>query len=55
MKKFIRSSNDLLLSILMGAVAAFLLTNQKIIIGVENRDFETAIKAIYDIFVVAQI
>ena len=26
-----------------------------IIIGVENRDFETAIKAIYDIFVVAQI
>ena len=36
MKKFIRSSNDLLLSILMGAVAAFLLTNQKIIIGVEN-------------------
>ena len=23
-------------------------------IGVENRDFETAIKAIYDIFVVAQ-
>lgn len=36
MKKFIRSSNDLLLSILMGAVAAFLLTSQKIIIGVEN-------------------
>ncbi len=26
-----------------------------IIIGVENRDFETAIKAIYDIFVVAQL
>ena len=26
-----------------------------IIIGVENRDFETAIKAIYDIFVVSQI
>ena len=26
-----------------------------IIIGVENRDFETAVKAIYDIFVVAQI
>ena len=36
MKKFIRSSNDLLLSILMGAVGAFLLTSQKIIIGVEN-------------------
>ena len=26
-----------------------------IIIGVENRDFETAIKAIYDIFVIAQL
>ena len=26
-----------------------------IIIGVENRDFETAIRAIYDIFVVAQL
>lgn len=36
MKKIIRSSNDLLLSILMGAVAIFLLTNKKIIIGVEN-------------------
>ena len=26
-----------------------------IIIGVENRDFETAVKAIYDIFVITQI
>ena len=26
-----------------------------IIIGVENRDFETAIRAIYDIFVVSQL
>ncbi len=26
-----------------------------IIIGVENRDFETAIRAIYDIFVVTQL
>ena len=26
-----------------------------IIIGVENRDFETAVKAIYDIFVLTQI
>ena len=26
-----------------------------IIIGVENRDFETAIRAIYDIFVTAQL
>ena len=26
-----------------------------IIIGVENRDFETALKAIYDIFVLTQI
>ena len=26
-----------------------------IIIGVENRDFETAVKAIYDIFVMTQI
>ena len=26
-----------------------------IIIGVENRDFETAVKAIYDIFVLTQM
>ncbi len=36
MKKFIRSTNDLLLSILMGAVAIFLLLSKGIITGVEN-------------------
>lgn len=36
MKKVIRNTNDLLLSVLMGILAVFLLTNQKIITGVEN-------------------
>lgn len=36
MKKVIRSTNDFVLAILMGAVSIFLLTNGKIITGVEN-------------------
>ena len=36
MKNLIRSTNDLLLSVLMGAVSIFLLTSDKIITGVEN-------------------
>lgn len=36
MKKVIRSTNDLLLAVLMGAVSIFLLTSDKIITGVEN-------------------
>lgn len=36
MKKVIRSSNDLLLAVLMGCLAIFLLTNKGIITGVEN-------------------
>lgn len=36
MKDRIRSTNDLLLSLLMGAVSIFLLTSDKIITGVEN-------------------
>ena len=36
MKKVIRSTNDLLLAVLMGCVSIFLLTNQGIITGVEN-------------------
>ena len=36
MKKVIRSTNDLLLAVLMGAVSIFLLTNDSIITGVEN-------------------
>ena len=36
MKKVIRSTNDFLLAILMGAVSIFLLTNGKIITGAEN-------------------
>lgn len=36
MKKMIRSTNDLFLSVLMGAIAIFLLVNKKIITGVEN-------------------
>ena len=36
MKKVIRSSNDLLLAVMMGCVSIFLLTNDGIITGVEN-------------------
>ena len=36
MKKVIRSTNDLLLAVLMGAVSVFLLTSGKVITGVEN-------------------
>ncbi len=36
MKKVIRSTNDLLLAVLMGGVSIFLLTSKKIITGVEN-------------------
>ena len=36
MKKLIRSTNDLLLSVMMGSVSIFLLTSKKIITGVEN-------------------
>ena len=36
MKKAIRSTNDLLLALLMGGVSVFLLTSKKIITGVEN-------------------
>lgn len=36
MKKAIRSTNDLLLSLMMGGVSIFLLTSKKIITGVEN-------------------
>lgn len=36
MKKAIRSTNDLLLALLMGGASIFLLTSQKIITGVEN-------------------
>ena len=36
MKKIIRSTNDLLLAILMGAVAIFLLVSKGIVTGVEN-------------------
>lgn len=36
MKNAIKNANDLLLSVLMGAVGIFLLTNKKIITGVEN-------------------
>lgn len=36
MKKVIRSTNDLLLSVLMGGVSVFLLTSGKVITGVEN-------------------
>jgi hypothetical protein len=36
MKKTIRSTNDLLLAVLMGGVSIFLLTSKKIITGVEN-------------------
>lgn len=36
MKKAIRSTNDLLLALLMGGVSIFLLTSKKIITGVEN-------------------
>ncbi len=36
MKKMIRSTNDLLLAILMGAVSIFLLVSKRIITGVEN-------------------
>ena len=36
MKKAIRSTNDMLLALLMGGVSVFLLTSKKIITGVEN-------------------
>lgn len=36
MKKVIRSTNDLLLAVLMGAVSIFLLTSDNVITGVEN-------------------
>ena len=36
MKKVIRSTNDLLLAVLMGAASIFLLTSDKVITGVEN-------------------
>ena len=36
MKKVIRSTNDLLLAILMAGVSIFLLSSDKIITGVEN-------------------
>lgn len=36
MKKLIRSTNDLLLAVLMGGLSVFLLTSNKIITGVEN-------------------
>ena len=36
MKKAIRSTNDLLLALLMGGASVFLLTSKKIITGVEN-------------------
>lgn len=36
MKKVIRSTNDLLLAVLMGALSIFLLTSDKVITGVEN-------------------
>lgn len=36
MKNMIRSANDLVLSVLMGIVSIFLLTNKNIITGVEN-------------------
>lgn len=36
MKKIIRSTNDLLLAVLMGGLSIFLLLSKKIITGVEN-------------------
>lgn len=36
MKKIIKSTNDLLLAVIMGGIAIFLLTSKNIIIGVEN-------------------
>lgn len=36
MKKMIRSTNDLVLAVLMGGLSIFLLTSKKIITGVEN-------------------
>lgn len=36
MKKVIRSTNDLVLAVLMGGLSIFLLTSKKIITGVEN-------------------